>query len=347
MRVLVLKDRRPGEYRKALGLAAIVARMANADVKAIDAWPRRFARNRVRLWAIRRSAGDPGRLLRALYGIDPSGLVRPNIVIGAGRPTAAAGILMARLCGAKFLYAGYLRDYDPADIDAMLVATPRQALEPRCVLAPIPCLIDPDAFGAPRRLRSAADLRGAHFSLFLGGSRSGYRFSDGEWREIGALITDIAARLGVRWRVANSRRTPEIASSIFADLLKREIIDSFVDVRAADARAADSLFGADAIMVTEDSLTMIAEGLAAMRPVIALKPRGGARHAYVEELVAMACGEALAVLPLRAASPERLVSTLSSLAPPVADPRDLIAAAIAPILGLSAPVAPSPAPGPR
>jgi mitochondrial fission protein ELM1 len=334
LKVLVLKDRRPGEHRKAEGLAAIIARMTDADVQAIEAGPRRFARNRVRLWALTRAAGDPARALLTLYGIDPTSVTRPDIVIAAGRPTAAAAILLKRLTGAKLFYVGWLRDYDPADFDLMLVGSPRQANEPNCALAPLPCLIDPERLGSPRPLRSEEDLRGALLSLVLGGPRTGYAFAEGEWRAIGALVAGLAARYRVRWRVANSRRTPARASDMLKNLAGSGVVEQFIDIRAAGAASLYELFAADAVVVTEDSLTMMSEGLAAMRPVVALKPQLGLRHGYPEELVHLAGSDAIAILPIRAASPQRFVRLLLSLSPPAQDARDVIAAAVAPHLGL-------------
>jgi hypothetical protein len=334
MRLVVLKDRRPGEFRKALGLAAVIARMVPAVLMEVDTSPRRFARNQVRLWALKRDAAGSEQTLHFLYGISAGALGRMDIVIGAGRPTAAAGILLKRLTGAKFVYAGYLRDYDPADIDLMLVGSPRQALEPKCQLAPIPTLIEPQAFSRPRSLISEADLHGAVVSLILGGSRSGYTFSEADWQAIGSLVSETGTRYGIRWRVANSRRTPVSASNMLRGMAQRSVVEQFIDVAGPGWPSADQLFGADAVVVTEDSLTMIAEGLSALRPVIALKPQGGLRHGYPEELCAMVCGEGLRILPIRSAFPDVFCRTLLSLTPPQTDPRDVIAAAIAPRLGL-------------
>lgn len=336
VKLLVLKDRRPGEYRKALGLAAIIGRTQRVGIETVDAAPRRFARDRLRRLVLARSGQEPGRALAFLYGIDPADIASPDIVIGAGRPTAAAGILLRRLTGAKFIYCGYLRDYDAAEIDLKLVGTPRLAGEPGCALAPIPTSIDPDILPRPRRLRSPQDLAGAAIGLFVGGPRSGYDFSKADWERLAELVVSTARLAGVRWSVASSRRTPEPACRAFDRLAAAGIIERYVDARAEGAGSADALFGADAIVVTEDSLSMIAEGLAALRPVIALRPPGGEKHGYAEELVTLACGGGLLIRPLASTSAESFVRALLSLEPPAADPRDAIEAAIAPVLRAAA-----------
>ena len=122
--LLVLRDWRPGHYNQAEGLAGIIGELCPADVDRIDVRQRRLATNHLRRLALTSPWPSAGRMLALLYDIRVDRLVRPDLVIGAGRPTAAAGILLRRWCGARFVYSGYLRDYDPAEIDLMLVRSP-------------------------------------------------------------------------------------------------------------------------------------------------------------------------------------------------------------------------------
>jgi mitochondrial fission protein ELM1 len=270
-------------------------------------------------------------MLGLLYGIRTDGLARPDLVIGAGRPTAAAGILLRRWFGARFVFSGYLRDYDPAEIDLMLVRIPRHASSPNQAVAPVPSAIDPDALPRPRRAVAAADLDGRRASLLLGGKGPGYRYDAAEWRHIAALVEDSAVRYGLKWSVASSRRTPDEASELIADLAARGVID-FIDFRIAGPGSVNALFGADVIVVTEDSITMMAEAMAARRPVIALRPANVGPRAPADEIAAMAEGGGLAVLPIEAATPERFVETLLSIEPATLDPREALRAVLAPIV---------------
>jgi hypothetical protein len=333
MRVLVLKDRRPGHFHQAEGLAAIIAEMTDATIESIDVRPRRLAHNWVRKSVLRR-ARDPAKALRLLYDLSPEGLSPPDVVIGCGRPTVAAGILIARATGARFLYSGFLRDYDLNDIDLVLVRSARQAGEPHCVLAPIPTTVNPDRMRRPRPLHSIADLARAEVSLLLGGPAPGYRFADDEWRRIAEVIAQSAATFGIRWSVSNSRRTPDAASKLFGELTERGVIAGFVDYRQSGQGSAAKLFAADAIVTTEDSMTMMAEAMAARRPVVALKPAAVENRSTAEEIATMAVGGGLAVLPIRSTTAGHFARTLVAVRVPERDPRDLIAQAIAPVLGL-------------
>lgn len=333
MRVLVLKDRRPGHHHQAEGLAAIIARMTDVAIERIDVRPRFLARNRVRRFALRH-ARDAARTLDSLYGIGLEGRPPPDVVTGSGRPTAAAGILIARATGAKFIYSGHLRDYDLADIDLVLVRSSRQAGEPHCVLAPIPTLVDPDAMRHPRALRSLANLSGAEVGLLVGGKAPGYRFAEADWRRLAELVAETGKSFGIRWSVSNSRRTPDVASRLFSDLEQQGAIAEFVDVGRAGPGSAGALFAGDAVVTTEDSLTMMAEAIAALRPVIALKPASVANTSASEEIATMAAMGGLAILPMRTTTAESFGNALTHLRAAARDPRDALAEAIAPVLGL-------------
>lgn len=76
---------------------------------------------------------------------------------------------------------------------------------------------------------------------------------------------------------------------------------------------------------------MLAEGLAARRPVVALKSTRVHKH-YADEVIAAMAGPSLAVLPLADVTAGQFAETLLGLEAPRLDARDLIAAALAPIV---------------
>jgi mitochondrial fission protein ELM1 len=336
MRVLVLRDWRPGHIRQAEGLALAAERVAPITTERIEVRPRLLAGDRVRRLSLRRWRGDPAGALRLLYGIDIASLSAPDVIMASGRPTLAAGILLRRHFGAKLVFAGFVRGYDPADLDLMLVQSPRFAGEPKCALSPIPCTIHPDSLPLPRRLTIRADLAGSRFALFLGGSARGYKYSDADWHALARLVVDASESYGVRWSVSDSRRTPAAATRSFAELAAAGSIDQFIHYGSAGPGSADVLFSADAIAVTEDSRTMMAESMAARRPVIALRPERVRFSLATEEVTSMACGGGLAVLPIRWVTADQFVGTLMALRPAQQPSLDAIAAALRDVLATGA-----------
>lgn len=326
MRLLLLRDKKPGHFHQVEGIAMALDRAVGAEVRRIDIRPKWFAHDDVRKFCLRRyGRANPAVWLERLYGITPDDVGQPDVVLTSGRPTIGAGIYIARMTGAKLVYAGRATGYPYDDFTLMLIPFPRNDGEFRQVYGPIPCAIDPDRLPKPPELASAADLAGRRLSLFIGGDSFTHTYSEAEWQAIGDLVVATSARYGVRWNVSTSRRTQEAVVDRFAAMKSRGEIDIFIDYRVKGSGSAEELFSADAIVITEDSQTMIAEGLAAGRRVVALKP-ADAKKSLNDETVSALIGEgSLAVVPIATMTPERFVSKLTGLRTPDKDPRDEIA----------------------
>ncbi|MDR6954717.1 mitochondrial fission protein ELM1 [Ancylobacter sp. 3268] len=341
-RVLVLRDRQPGHFNQAEGLALAVARLAPTDVQRLEIRPAKWARDDLRKLIMRRWGRDARFWLRLMYGVDLASVTRPDIIVASGRPTIAAGLLLSRHFAAPLVVSGGIDGYDAAAIALNIVSSPRQAGDPGAAYAPIPSTVDADAYPPPRRLGDIAALDGASLALLVGGSAYRRDYPPEEWEALLAFVPAVAARYGVKWRVTTSRRTPDEVSDRFKALAASGAVAEFVDYRAAGPGSVRALFGADAVVVTEDSLSMLAEGLAARRPVIGLKSRVVHKH-YANEIIAGMAGASLAILPMATVTPERFAATLIRLVPPTDDARDILARALAPVLGLPVPEPRSPA----
>nr|WP_250152112.1 ELM1/GtrOC1 family putative glycosyltransferase [Ancylobacter radicis] len=338
-----MRDAKPGHFHQAEGVALALARLTPIEADRLEVRPARLATSDMRKFIMRRFGRDARFWLRWMYAIDLDAVARPQVIVGSGWPTIAAGLLLSRHFDVPFVFAGPIGGYRTGPQVISLVASPRQAGDPGAVLAPIPCTVDPDAYPAPRRLMSAGDLDGASLGLLIGGSAYRREFPQKEWDALLAFVPELAARYGVRWRVSTSRRTPDTVADRFKALAQAGVLAQFIDYRDAGAGSVRDLFGADALVVTEDSMSMLAEGLAARRPVVALKS-ARVHKAYANEVIAGMAGPrldgaSLAILPMAGVTPEAFVATLTRLTPPAEDARDAIARAIAPrlapLLGLS------------
>lgn len=336
MRVLILRDAKPGHFNQAEGLALAIARLAPVEADRLEVRPARFATSDVRKKIMRHFGRDARFWLKWMYGLDLDAVARPDAIVASGWPTIAAGLLLSRHFDVPFIFAGPIDGYATGPKVLSLVASPRQAGDPGAAYAPIPSTIDRAAYPAPRPLRRPEDLAGASLALLIGGSAYRREFPQDEWEALLAFVPAMAQRYGVRWRVSNSRRTPDAVSERFKALARAGVLATFVDVRDAGTGSARELFGADAVVVTEDSMSMIAEGLTAGRPVVALKSRRVHKH-YANEVIAGMAGPHLAILPMAGVTPGRFAATLISLVPPAEDARERIARALAPALGLPCP----------
>lgn len=331
LKLLLLLESRLGHINQVEGLAMVIGRSVPVELERLVVRRSRFAHEDVRKFVMRYLAAEPTRWLRRLYGIDAASVQRPDIIIGSGQVTIAAGILLARHFRAPLVFSGTVDGYDTRDVTLQLVNTRRRASDPRSTYAPIPSLIDPDTLPVPRPLTDPSDLVGADIALLVGGTAYRRHYEAAEWDALERLVRDVALQFGVRWRVSTSPRTPAEVSDRFGAMHMRGEIADFLDFRAAGAGSASALFGADAMVVTADSTSMLAEGLAAKRPVVALRSTHVHKH-YADDVIAAMAGPSLAVLPLADVTAGQLVATLIGLEAPRHDARDLIAAAVAPIV---------------
>lgn len=347
LKLLVLRDKKPGHFNQAEGVALSAGRLAPTDVTRIDVRPTWFAHDDVRKFVMRRYGRDARYWLRAMYGIEAGALEKPDAIIGSGRPTIAAGILISRAFGGvPFIYSGGIGGYDTREVSLMIVASPRAAGYPRCAWAPIPSIVDPADYPPAPRLASPADLTGADISLLVGGTAYRKEWPQNEWDALIRLVRDVARDYGVRWHVSTSRRTPEEVGARFAALNGEGVLAEFIDYRSAGPGTVRALYGADAVVVTEDSMSMLAEGLTARRPVIGLRS-AKVHDGYASEAIAAWAARnwgtannapSLSILPMASVSPDQFMKALLSLEAPQEDVKAGLAALIAPVLGLEPPI---------
>ncbi len=328
--VLILRDRKPGHAHQAEGLALALGRIAPILVQRLEVRRRPWAANSVLNFVIGHIHSNHDAWLRRLYSIHTARLTAPDVIVGSGRPTGPAALLLARHFNTKVIFSGRILSYRPSDNLLMVLHSPRYSNRPRCVLSVIPCVISAEDFAPPRRLACESDLVGAELSLLLGGKAHGYSYASAEWHKIANLVAALAQKYGIKWNVSTSRRSPQSLSSLFRHLAQTGKVSRFIDYRLAPPGSATALFGADAIIVSEDSLSMVAEGIAAGRKVLALQPRRAASSYASEVLTAAAVRGGFAILPILETTPEHFVHTILELSEPAIDARQMLSDAISP-----------------
>ena len=333
--VLVLLIDKPGHRHQAEGVAWAVERADGARITRVEVAYRWWAFAGLRAVVARRATGRGLRFwLRALYGIDPARLPRADLVISSGRPAIAAGILLGRALSAPFVYSGLAKDNGLGElVDLQLVPVEAYDTLPNTVFAPFPTLVDPDVFAPVRPLRRREDFRGARIGLLLGGDAHSHRFEMSDWRGIRDLVVASHADLGVVWRIFTSRRTGAAASDLFAGLAGHPGVETVVDWRVGGATPPAELLVGDALVVTEDSASMLYEAVAARRPVIALRPAQVKPSTMDEIVVQLAARGALAAMPIAGLDTAGFVDRLTGLVPIAGDDRDRIRTALDRVIG--------------
>lgn len=263
--VWLLSDGLPGHANQSEGIVRALATERTLNVARIDARlrakilrsPARFIANRIP--ALR------GQLGPLFYRLPDLPDTRPDLIVSAGGNTLAANVSLARRHGCPSVFSGTLKGYDPSLLDLVISVAPIPGAANNLVLDLPPANILP---GQPRASRSGL------LAALIGASGAGYHFTEAEWLEIAEQMNRISQATGSRWLVTTSRRTgidverllehhldpTSVAEAIWFSRNPRKVVSRFLDT-------------ADAVYVTEDSLSMISEAIYSARPVVTIQPR--------------------------------------------------------------------------
>lgn len=325
MLVNIVRDNRPGHFRQCEGVGKALARLAPMQVRNVFPNFHWFSRRIVPTAAFR-SGLPPTLALRLLYDFEVETLEVPDIVIASGRRNIVPALLLKRLFGARFVYAGIHDRRYLHEMDLIVTPCPRDACEPRHVYAPVLNPVSRSDFGPLRRLRKPADLKGARLGLMIGGECSSHRYTEADWRRLADFVAATRLSHGIEWWATTSRRTPKAAQSIFKALVGSGDLHRFIEYDPAIPGSPNEVLGLDGTLVTEDSMTMVSEALTAGRPVIGLKPAVVRPSRQDEAITAMAALGGMTVMPIAELTVDRLTTALISLEPIDFDPIETLRA---------------------
>ncbi len=323
---LLLADDRPGHYHLSDGIVEAARRLRPVEIVRMRVKRRWSGRILAPLCNV---GVSPRWLLRMGYGIDASTLPKADIIVSAGAEMLAANIAASRLLGVPNVHYGSLRQFRPGDFALVLTSYAEHAQGPGQAM-----VLKPSALKLPSGAGSAGKIAGGtpprEAALLIGGDSGECRFTDQEWRALLAFVDATHNAFGTRWRISNSRRTAASASDLIAERVTSgsPAIAAFVDVRTAGPGTLGAVLdGADVVICTDDSSSMISECVAAQLPVIGVRPQHQALSAeeqgYRDFMTGNGWYRSVAIVEL---SPDLLLSELSAITPMTEDPLDRLAA---------------------
>ncbi len=280
--VWLLSDGAPGHLSQSRGIVDALATRRAVEVSIIELKVRSTLWKRIGRIALPRIR-DAAGWFRRIYGVAPPP-GRPELIVSSGANTLLANALLARLHRVPNVYSGTLKGYDPAAFDCVFSVVPLGvACNHVLPLPPVPGELarplPPAPGGEPR------------IAVLIGGDGAGYAFADADWRAFAAGLATLARRENARLLLTTSRRTGAAAEALLREHLPAELIAEAVWWSQAPRKVMrDFLAAAQAIVVTEDSLSMVAESLYSGRPVLSVAPAiaqpnandGAALRGYVE-----------------------------------------------------------------
>ncbi len=262
LRILLIRDKRPGHFHQSEGVVKAVARKLPVHVDRLTIEPRLLSSKE-----LSRALLNTGWLdARLIYGLSYSTDMprdKPDLIVSAGGDTLIANAALARIFGCENVLAGSLRNLRPAHFTVIL--TTRETMKDRpnheIVIKPNP--VDPDD--------ETNEVAPTDLCILIGGSTKSHRYSDHEWHALLRYVEEAAGKCLVT--VVTSRRTDRAIAGKLKAL--SGVHSNFSFVGFSDVKPGENFkycLGAKAILVTEDSNSMITEAVCARKPVIALRP---------------------------------------------------------------------------
>lgn len=274
IRVLWLRDSRPGHVNKVKGFLASLARAVPLEITICELdW--RFPQLRHLI----------GRLSGTFLSLPPSLFLRDfhpgkkfDLIISSGGLTQWPNALMAKRARAPNVYIGSPHHFPPDLFTLIPMTDPPHPEPPFLKLALVPSEVSPDA---------ARECAGKHFpgmdgkgwTLLLGGDGEGMKWTEEDFLRLARLFIEAAEQAGKAMFVATSRRTPKRVEKALIGLFENRpgfVTGAWFHRSDGNTLPPLALLGAsDRIFVTADSVSMANEAVASGVPSVAVYPRKG------------------------------------------------------------------------
>ena len=277
--IMILNDGKAGHLRQSQGIAQGFPSAKISEVK-ID-----YKNN---FWKVFLSIVSPlvknSVLIKALLkkslkeeSFERLNAFTPNLIISAGSSLAACNLLYGRLKQAKKVISmrpgiNSVKYFD-------LVIAPQHDHLPiiknvlNTFVSPHP-LREKDFKSSAKTLKEKFSIKGDRFlGLLVGGESSYFQIKQDTLKELSDNIKEISRTLGFKILVTTSRRTPlRIEKQLKKELEDFAGLELFISPREESYNPVGGIVGlSEVVVVTEDSLSMIAEAAASGRKVVVVQ----------------------------------------------------------------------------
>ncbi|MEO7099595.1 MAG: ELM1/GtrOC1 family putative glycosyltransferase [Luteolibacter sp.] len=275
--IWIISEGSPGHVSQSTGLAAALAEKFPVETRQLECRPKikGFVRHLIRLlWM-----GKTGRPLPDSWLYGPIGLERPNsdepapdLIISSGGRSVFAARTLAVKHGVPFVFLGERKPYPPEWFHTVFTPSSLEIAPNDLRMDVIPTKITPEVVH-----QAAADWEnkptGRLWTMLIGGKSRSHDFQNADWEKLAEGMTALAKTEGIRWLVTTSRRTGKDVESKLRDLLPPEIIaDAVWWCHQPEKKFPAYLGAAEAIWVTQDSVSMVTEAVATDKPVVVIQP---------------------------------------------------------------------------
>ena len=265
MKVLLLRDQKPGHYNQSEGVLLALKTQFDIEVERLEVPERWLMPGRFQRWLVGRD-WLPLKFLeficgaRSLLPVDP-----PDLIISAGGVTLPFNRLLARRYQCHNIFSGSVRNIDVNQFSLILHIYRRYKGQDGYLVTLKPAPVDLDG------LISYSSRFVRYNALLIGGPTVGAAFTGDDWEK---LLKRLQVDESQNWVITTSRRTPENWRQDLTNLQNAqgdriELIDY---MKCGPGDALRIAAGAESVFVSSDSDSMISEAVACCKPTVSLNP---------------------------------------------------------------------------
>lgn len=273
----IVSEGSPGHVSQSIGLAAALAEKWPVEIRQFECRPKisGFVRTLIRLFWMGKSGRPlPDWMLDGPLGLErtKAGEPAPDLIISSGGRSVFAGRTLAVKYGVPFIFLGERKPYPPDWFHTVFTPSSLETAANDIRMDVIPTKITPEIV-----TQAAADWAGRPggrlWTMLIGGKSRSHEFQDADWENLAKGMARLAGTEGIRWLVTTSRRTGKELEAGLRELLPPDIVaDAVWWCHHPEKKLAAYLGAAEAIWVTQDSVSMVTEAVATDKPVVVIQP---------------------------------------------------------------------------
>lgn len=275
--IWIIHEGSPGHLSQSQGLVHAIAEKVRVECRIIESKPKIGGAGRALVRWLMGSGGRalPDRLLHGPIGLEPvpADSPAPDLILSSGGKSVFAARSLAVRHNTPYILIGERKPYPATWFHTVLTPSSLETAACDVRMDFIPTKITRTlVHEAASRWRGKPE--GRLWAMLIGGRSRSHAFENQDWLQLADGMARLAQREGIRWMVTTSRRTGGEIESLLRQQLPSDLIADAVWWNCKpEKKLAAYLGSAEAVFVTQDSVSMITEAVVSTRPVIALAPR--------------------------------------------------------------------------
>lgn len=272
--IWIVDEGSPGHLAQSRGLAdALKSHEPNLEITEIKIG-RRFSgmqRSLIRWLMGARGERVPSFLSGViLKGVQlPEG--RPDLILSSGGKSVFTGRLLANQFDVPYVFVGERKPYRSEWFHTVFTPSPMEQGVNDVAIDLIPTGVTPEKVA--QAAASYARPKGKLWAMVIGGASRSHPYTEPDWRQLAEGMNALSQKHGMRWLLTTSRRTGTAAELILKESIHAEVLADAIWWSSKPEKRMMALLGsADAVCVTQDSVTMVTECIASGKHVVVLRP---------------------------------------------------------------------------